>query len=237
MSGTRTPRKRGARAEVPVTKEAIVDAAFALIEQRGFDSFSMRSLASQLGVFPTTLYWHVGDRGRLLGLVEEKWTSMIEMPDDLADWREWAMEVGRRYRRNAHRYPQVARLVSIERVRNVESMRIPDRVIGVLAQLDLGDDLVHAYNALVGAVQGFVVMELARVAEPEAPSAQSTADEIRSLDPERFPNIVGHFDEVADKALSVRWTDGTENPLDESFEYLLGMLLDGLEARLRARRG
>ena len=33
-------------------------------------SFSMRSLATELGVFPATLYWHVGDRSQLLGLVE-----------------------------------------------------------------------------------------------------------------------------------------------------------------------
>lgn len=235
MSTARAPRKRGARAEVPITREAIIDTAFRLIEERGYNSFSMRSLATELGVFPATLYWHVGDRGQLLGLVEEKWTSMIELPE-LTDWKQWAREVGRRYRRNAHAYPHVARLVSVERVRNLESMAIPDRVLGVLAGLGLGDQLVHAYNAIVGAVQGFVVMELARVADPESPSARASEDDIRGLDPERFPNIVANMDLVADNALSVRWSDGIQHPLDESFEFMLDLLLDGLEAKLPKKK-
>lgn len=236
MNAGQPSRRRGARAEVPVTREAIVDAAFRLIEDRGFDSFSMRSLANELGVFPATLYWHVGDRGQLLGLVEEKWTMQIVPPDELDDWREWLMELGRRYRRNAHAHPHVARLISVERVRNVNSMRLPDMVLGKLAGLGLGDDLVHAYNALVGAVQGFVVMELAQIAEPDAPSARSTEEDIRGLDPATFPNITAHLDLVADNALSVRWSDGTQKPLDESFEYLLNLLLDGLAARVTPRR-
>ena len=41
--------KRGVRAEVPVTRDAIVEAAFRLIEERGLEAFSMRSLATELG--------------------------------------------------------------------------------------------------------------------------------------------------------------------------------------------
>jgi TetR/AcrR family tetracycline transcriptional repressor len=236
MTAATPPRKRGARAEVPVTREAIVEAAFDLIEDRGFDSFSMRSLATELGVFPATLYWHVGDRGQLLGLVEEKWTLQIELPDDLDDWSEWMRELGRRYRRNAHAHPHVARLISVERVRNINAMRIPDAVLGKVAELGLGADMVHAYNALVGAVQGFVVMELARIADPDEPSARATEQEIRTLDAEQFPNITAHLDQVADHALSVRWSDGIQNPLDESFEFLLDVLLAGITARVTKKR-
>lgn len=232
--GTSSPtRRRGERAEVPITREAIVDSAFRLIEERGFERFSMRSLANELGVFPATLYWHVGDRGQLLGLVEQKWMEQIEIPVELTDWREWMMELGRRYRRNAHASPQVARLISVERVRNVNSLRIPDLVLGKIAQTGLGDKLVHAYNAVVGAVQGFVVMELARVDDPSAPSARATEQEIRSLDPATFPNITANLDQVADNCLSIRWSDGVQRPLDDSFEFLLNLLIDGILAHAR----
>ncbi len=236
MSAARPPRRRGARAEVPVTKEAIVEAAFRLIEERGFEKFSMRSLATELGVFPATLYWHVGDRAQLLGLVEEKWTLQIELPDEGLDWQEWMRELGRRYRRNAHAHPHVARLISVERARNTNSMRIPDLVLGKLATIGVEDELVDTYNAVVGAVQGFVVMELARIPEPDSPSVRSTEQEIRSLDPEQFPNITAHMDEVADNCLSIRWSDGVQKPLDDSFDFLLTLLIDGVAARLAARR-
>jgi TetR/AcrR family tetracycline transcriptional repressor len=230
MTTTRPARKRGSRAEVPITREAIVDAAFRMIDERGSEGFSMRSLATELGVYPATLYWHVGDRARVLGLVEQRWLESIEQPDDNIDWRVWMRELGRSYRANAQRHPNVARIISIERARNTDAMVIPDAVLGRLAGLGLtGDMLVHTYNAVVGAVQGFVVMELARIAEPDADSARDTEHELRSLDPERFPNITANFDVVADRVLSVRWSDGAQSPLDGSFEQLLTMLIGGVE--------
>jgi hypothetical protein len=167
----------------------------------------------------------------VLGLVEQQWLESIEQPDDDVDWRVWMRELGRRYRANAQRHPNVARIISIERARNTDAMVIPDAVLGRLASLGLtGDTLVHTYNAVVGAVQGFVVMELARIAEPDADSARDTEQELRNLDPERFPNITEHFDVVADRVLSVRWSDGAQSPLDGSFEQLLTMLIGGVEA-------
>jgi hypothetical protein len=35
---------------------------------------------------------------------------------------------------------------------------------------------------------------------------------------------------VADRVLSVRWSDGAQSPLDGSFEQLLTMLIGGVEA-------
>jgi AcrR family transcriptional regulator len=237
MNAAQPSRKRGARAEVPVTKEAIVEAAFALIEERGYESFSMRGLATELGVFPATLYWHVGDRGQLLGMVEEKWTLQVELPDELADWREWMKELGRRYRRNAFKYPHVARLMTVERVRNINALRIPNAVLAKIVDLGLGADMVHAYNALVGAVQGFVVVELARINDPSEPSARATESELRSLDPERFGAIAANIDVVGDRALSVRWSDGLQQPLDDSFEFLLELIVDSLSARVERSGG
>ena len=96
MTAGSSARKRGARAEVPITAEAIVDTAFRMIDERGADAFSMRSLANELGVFPATLYWHVGDRARLLGLVELRWSEGIELPDECEHWRDWMLELARR---------------------------------------------------------------------------------------------------------------------------------------------
>lgn len=235
MTASSTARKRGARAAVPITADAIVDAAFRMIDERGAESFSMRSVANELGVFPATLYWHVGDRARLLGLVELRWSEGIEVPD-ADDWRDWMIELARRYRAHARRHPNVARLVSVERARNVESLRLPDAVIGKLAELGLGDDIVHAYNALMGAVRGFVVLELSMAIDPPPPDDADVEDDMRGIDPERFPHLTQHFHLFADRALSVRWSETSQYSLDESYEYLLQLLLDGIEGRMKPRR-
>jgi AcrR family transcriptional regulator len=231
MTAAKPPRKRGARAEIPITAEAIVDAAFHMIDERGNTGFSMRALALELGVFPATLYWHVGDRARLLGLVEERWIRTVETPDDIDDFGEWTLELGRRYRRAAHRHPNIARLLTVERARNTDNLTIPDAIVGKLAALGLGTDLVHAYNALMGAVQGFVVLELALIAEPGEQAVAAAEEDLRALDRARFPNVTQHFDELANQAFSVRWSDASQQPLDESFEFMLKLLLDGLAVR------
>lgn len=232
MSAAQPARKRGVRAEIPITAEAIVDAAFKLIDERGNDGFSMRALAGELGVFPATLYWHVGDRSQLLGLVEERWISSVVAPDHLQDWRGWMLELAHRYRRAAHEHPNVARLVSVERARNTNALTIPDAIIGTLDRLGLGDAMVYTYNAMMGAVQGFVVLELALVAEPGPDTVSEVERDLRALDPQRFPNITRNFDQLANRALSLRWTDAQHHPLDESFEQLMRLLLDGLAAQL-----
>lgn len=237
MSAAQPARRRGVRAEVPITRDAIVDAAFRMIAERGPSGFSMRALASEMGVFPATLYWHVGDRAHLLGLVQQQWMDFITVPDGLDDWREWAIELGRRYRANAHRYPNVARLVTVERARNVDTLRVPDAVVGRLVALGFGEYLVHAYNTILGAVQGFVVMELSTISEAGDDGVAETEHDMRHLDPERFPNITAHFDQLADRALSVRWTDADRNPLDDSFEFMMQVLLDGLATQLSRLKG
>jgi TetR/AcrR family transcriptional regulator, tetracycline repressor protein len=235
---TATPaRKRGARAEVPITADAIVETAFRMIDERGAEGFSMRSLAGELGVFPATLYWHVGDRSQLLGLVELRWAQGIELPDDIDDWREWMVELARRYRAHALRHPHVARLVTVERARNVETLRIPDAIIGKLSELGLGDQIVHAYNALMGAVRGFVVLELSMATDPPPPAeAEDLEAEMSGLDPEQFPHITQHFHLFADKALSIRWNEDAARSLDDSYEYLLRLLLDGIASQIRPPR-
>ncbi len=236
MSAASPSRKRGVKAEVPITREAIVATAFRLIEDRGLTSFSMRSLATELGVFPATLYWHVGDRSQLLGLVEYEWIRRVELPDEISDWREWMMEVGRRYRSNAFAHPEVARLATMERARNSESLRIPDALLGKLAPLGLNDDLVHAFNALMGSVRGFVFLELAPRADSSPQEKAAMEAELRSLDPDEFPNLTANFDQLADRALSVRWNDSADRPLDDSFEYLLRLLIDGIAAQVPRKR-
>ncbi len=236
MTAPTPARRRGTRAEVPITAETIVDTAFRMIDERGAEGFSMRSVANELGVFPATLYWHVGDRARLLGLVELRWSRGIELPDDDLDWRDWMVELAHRYRAHARRHPRVARLVAVERARSIESLEIPDALIGKLAGLGLGDDLVHAYNALMGAVRGFVVFELSLAADPPPPTeADEFEHDVRTIDGERFPNLTQHFHLFADRALSIRWSEDGDASLDASFDYLVRLLLDGIEAQVSAR--
>src|SRR5438105_15871710 len=62
----------------PADHERIVAAARALIETSGVEALSMRKLASEVGVAPTAIYWHVGSREDLLNAVLD--TMVASLP-------------------------------------------------------------------------------------------------------------------------------------------------------------
>ena len=51
----------------PVSRDKVLDAAMDIVEREGVEGLTMRRLASDLGVAPTAIYWHVGNRHELLG--------------------------------------------------------------------------------------------------------------------------------------------------------------------------
>lgn len=54
-------------------RDDVIDAALALVEAGGGEALTMRKLAAELGVAPTTIYWHVGNRDELvLALVQRQ---------------------------------------------------------------------------------------------------------------------------------------------------------------------
>ncbi len=66
-----------------MTRNEIVAAALALLDEAGLDGLTLRRLADRLGIRAPTLYWHVRDKRELLDLV----ASAI-MDQALAGWRE-----------------------------------------------------------------------------------------------------------------------------------------------------
>jgi AcrR family transcriptional regulator len=65
------PRGRPARGQ-GVTRDAILDAALALLDEDGNGGLTMRTLAARLGVTPMSLYHHVTDRAGLLRALSDR---------------------------------------------------------------------------------------------------------------------------------------------------------------------
>jgi len=75
-----------------LTKAAIVQAAFDLLDEAGMDGLTVRALASRLGVQAPALYWHVRSKQALLDeMATQIWRQIGEvmagLPADLP-WRE-----------------------------------------------------------------------------------------------------------------------------------------------------
>lgn len=55
-----------------LTRERVLDAAVELVERDGLPALTMRSLAAELGVAVTAIYWHVGNRDALLSALVDR---------------------------------------------------------------------------------------------------------------------------------------------------------------------
>lgn len=63
------------------SRPQILAAARRLIDQSGWERLTVRGLAAELGVGPTTLYHHVRDKGDLLFLLIHEYGEQIPHPD------------------------------------------------------------------------------------------------------------------------------------------------------------
>lgn len=66
---------------VALTREKIVDTALRVLGKFGLADLSMRRLASELGVAPGALYYHVKNKQELLALLAVRLLGMVERPD------------------------------------------------------------------------------------------------------------------------------------------------------------
>ena len=64
--------------EEPLSRDRIVSAALALVDQEGLASLSMRRLAAALGVDPMAIYYYLPNKAALLDAIVE--AVNLEMP-------------------------------------------------------------------------------------------------------------------------------------------------------------
>ena len=212
----------------PLTRDAIVDAALALLDRDGLAGLSMRRLADELGVGAASLYWHVGDKEELLSLLLDRLVGETVVPDpDPANWREQVKELARENRRLFQRHRDSAQ-ISLGRIpAGPHSMPVLERYHAILIAAGLPPRVIALASDMFALyVGGFAFEESLRVPPlgDEKAGQDQLAEYFRSLPPDEFPSLV---------ALAGDLTAGDD---DERFEFALDLLVRGLEAMAEAHR-
>ena len=73
-----------------LTRERVLDAALALVDDEGLDALSMRRVGAALGVEAMSLYHHVPSKAALLDGVHERVLLSVEEPPRSSSWRAYA---------------------------------------------------------------------------------------------------------------------------------------------------
>ena len=209
----------------PLSGTRVLQAAVALADEAGLETFSMRGLAQELGVVPMALYKHVASKDALLdGMVDVVFTE-IEFPAEELDWRS-AMRGRAISTREALQRHSWAIGMMESRHPGPANLRNHNAVMGCLRRAGFSFRMaIHAYSVQDAYIYGFALQE--RDTGFETPdsageAAQRRAETIGAL--ESYPHLV----EIATKL--------PESGYDNAVEFVWGLdlILDGLDRLLHA---
>jgi AcrR family transcriptional regulator len=219
-------RRRRAGVRAPLSREAIVEAALRVLDREGLEGVSMRRVAEELGTGAGSLYWHVGNKDELLGLVFERVAGEVELPPpDPARWQEQYKDVARNARRVLRSHRDIARW-SLGRIPiGPNTLRVNEWQLSLLRAAGIPDRVAALAGDLFGLYVGAHAFEetlgLSSPTGEELPAEEVIAmlrGYLASLPPTRFPNIVELVDELM-----------AGGP-DDRFEFGLDLFVRGLAA-------
>lgn len=204
----------------PLTRERIVRAAMAIVDEQGPEALSMRRLGAVLGVEAMSLYKHVEGKEAILDgiralLIQDFAARLPDGP--VGDWREDLAAFARAYRAVGRDHPRAFPLLAQGPGRAyVVGAGVAEETIARLraAGLDRAS-AIFAQRTIVRFVLGSSLIDRAADAAP-APVAE---EELAALAQER--PLVGELMRSMDDPA----TD------DALFEFGLELLLDGIAAR------
>jgi TetR/AcrR family tetracycline transcriptional repressor len=151
------PRKQDAFLDA----DAIVDAAWSLVEKDGVDVLTSRTLAAELGVKSPALYWHVPSMTALHSLMVERMLSeSVRSPADGEGWQDWLLDIGRTQRRNFLSHRDSGRIIAVappsEIIRNQIMPMLVEPLIAAGASTE---DAVAAAGTFASFILGWVIYE------------------------------------------------------------------------------
>src|SRR6476469_1505374 len=104
---------------IPLSRERIIAAAVAIVDEHGLESLSMRKLGAALGVEAMSLYNHVDNKDDVLDGVLDHVLKEVPLPElDLA-WEEQLRVLARGFRAAGLAHPGVLPMWGSRQIRTV----------------------------------------------------------------------------------------------------------------------
>ncbi|MEY9870589.1 AcrR family transcriptional regulator [Streptacidiphilus sp. MAP12-33] len=227
-----------------LTRDQIVRAAIALLDEEGLEGLNMRALGKRLGSAATAVYWHVGSKDNLISLAGDRVWAELTLPDAAPGpdgWREAAEATAVGVHGMLARHPWLVQAFGAHLMFGPGKARHDDHILGLYegagftpAEADQAAAAVLTFvlgNALGPAAAAALSRKLARDgADSQAQLAEgmARAREVAS----RYPRLRARLD-APDAA-----THGADygSAPDHTFAFGLHALLDGLTAHLASKR-
>jgi TetR/AcrR family transcriptional regulator, tetracycline repressor protein len=200
---------------VRLRRDDVIDAALALLDERGLDGLTTRRLAERLGVRAGALYWHVRDKRELLTALADRIVTQAQPAQPPAgDWAAYLIDGARQLRAAMLAHPDGARLVAAYAPVSPQMLRAAEAGLQVMCAHGVPlAAAAYAGDAIMSYVTGFVLQEQTTPTRPED-SEQTTAGLL------------------ADLPLLAEWTATKPSTKDEAFAAGLDHIITGIRVRL-----
>ncbi|GIM94671.1 TetR/AcrR family transcriptional regulator [Paractinoplanes toevensis] len=207
----------------PITVDAIVDAAFELVAQDGYDALTMRRLATALETGPASLYAHVVNKDDLGELLIGRLCAQIEFPaPDPGAWREQIAGICAEMRDQYLRYPGITRATLAIVPTNLDTLRVAEGMLAILISGGVPAQAaawaVDALSLYVNAYCLEISLRDARRADGEDAWVVSRAEALS-----RFAALPGTFPQTKRYAAELTAGEGHDR-----FDFTVNLMIDGL---------
>jgi AcrR family transcriptional regulator len=207
----------------PITVDAIVTAAFGIVEEEGYQALTMRRVAAALETGPSSLYAHVVNKEDLDELLIGRLCAAIELPDpDPATWRQQITGVCAQLRDQYRRYPGISRAAFAAAPSNLDTLRLADGMLAILlAGCAAPQAAAWAIDSLLLYVNAYS-LEISLVDERRDHADGGwvvSRDELLrryAALPATFPHAKRYAAEL------------TAGPGHDRFDFTIGLMIDGL---------
>jgi AcrR family transcriptional regulator len=126
-----SPRRRVRSAE-PLTRERILEAAFAIAETDGLAALSTRRLGERLGCEAMSIYHHFAGKHHLLDAMVDQVIASFEWPPAGSDPIDALRQAMHAYRAMAHRWPSMFALVATHRLNTPTGVRFIEGILALV---------------------------------------------------------------------------------------------------------
>lgn len=175
---------------LPLTRDAILDAALALLDRHGLAGLSMRRLGAALGVEAMSLYHHIPSKDALLDGLHERILLSLDPPPQAQHWQAFTRHQAHALHRALLAHPHAIPLFATRPAATPAAIAQLDRYLAVLLEagfqpLDAISVVQLVAQLVVGHAMWTTSVESMRVDVAAPPHVQQVERVIDGWDPDR----------------------------------------------------
>lgn len=160
MTSSPSTSKKHSRRETPLTEDETVTAARQLIDEIGFDRFSMRALGLRLNVNPMTIYLRFENKDALLQAVTNQVLSEIRLPTPTGTWKDQVVDLASALRSQLLEGSGAAAARASLTDLPKAVLEITERGLHLMAEAGLeGAECVNAFRSIFWVTLGFALSD------------------------------------------------------------------------------